>query len=88
MEGQEAEFVEELSDEALDRLPIVAWTSGTPQVLGPKKDRRCAKAGAKAVTDKIARQAAPSDDGLLAEVLDGAAAAAQLSRAGEHALSL
>ena len=40
------------------------------------------------MTDKIAQQAAPADDGLLAEVLDGAAAAAQLSRAGEHALSL
>ena len=36
-EEQEAGFVEELSDEALDRLPIVAWTSCTHQVLAPKK---------------------------------------------------
>ena len=36
-EGQEADFVEELSDEALDRLPIVAWTSCSHQVLAPKK---------------------------------------------------
>ena len=36
-EGQEVEPVEELSDEALDRLPIVAWTSCTHQVLAPKK---------------------------------------------------
>jgi hypothetical protein len=36
-EGQEAEFVEELSDEALDRPPIVAWTSCSHQVLAPKK---------------------------------------------------
>ena len=37
VEEQEAEFVEELSDEALDRPPIVAWTSCSHQVLGPKK---------------------------------------------------
>jgi hypothetical protein len=37
LEGQEVEFVEGLSDEALDRLPIVAWTSCTHQVLAPKK---------------------------------------------------
>ena len=36
-EGQEAEFVEGLSDEALDRPPIIAWTSCTHQVLAPKK---------------------------------------------------
>ena len=36
-EEQEAGFVEELSDEALDRLPIVAWTSCTHQLFGPKK---------------------------------------------------
>jgi hypothetical protein len=34
---QEVEFVEELSDEALDRPPIVAWTSCSHQVLAPKK---------------------------------------------------
>ncbi len=37
LEEQEAEFVQELSDEALDRPPIVAWTSCSHQVLGPKK---------------------------------------------------
>jgi hypothetical protein len=37
VDEQEVEFVEELSDEALDRVPIVAWTSCTHQVLGPKK---------------------------------------------------
>jgi hypothetical protein len=37
MEGQEAEFVEELSDEALGRRPVVALSSCTHQVLGPKK---------------------------------------------------
>jgi hypothetical protein len=37
VDEQEAGFVEELSDEALDRPPIVAWTSCSHQVLAPKK---------------------------------------------------
>jgi hypothetical protein len=37
VDEQEVEFVEELSDEALDRPPIVAWTSCSHQVLAPKK---------------------------------------------------
>ena len=40
VEEQEAEFVEELSDEALDRPPIVAWTSCSHQVLGPKTTKK------------------------------------------------
>jgi hypothetical protein len=43
VEEQAAEFVEELSDEALDRPPIVAWTSCSHGVLGPKKTGAASK---------------------------------------------